>query len=80
LGIRADYDGLVVDPCLPRGWKGFEARRKFRGDTYFITVRNPENVEKGVKSVTLDGAKIESKFIPPVLDGAEHHVEIIMGS
>ncbi|MBU0687697.1 MAG: glycosyl transferase [Candidatus Margulisbacteria bacterium] len=80
IGVRADYGGLIVDPCIPHTWNGFEAKRKFRGDTYFITVRNPENVEKGVKSVTLDGKKIEGSVIPPVLDGKEHHVEVIMGA
>lgn len=80
VGIRSDYKGLVVDPCIPHEWNGFEAKRKFRGDTYFITVRNPENVEKGIKSITLDGKKVEGKVVPPALDGKEHQVEVIMGA
>jgi cellobiose phosphorylase len=79
LGIRADYGGLVVDPCIPAHWKGFEAKRKFRGDTYYIVVRNPDGVEKGVKSITLDGKKIKGGVVPPVLDGGEHQVEVVMG-
>ncbi|MFA5875775.1 MAG: glycosyl transferase [Candidatus Margulisiibacteriota bacterium] len=79
LGIRAGYEGLVIDPCIPARWKGFEAKRKFRGDTYYITVRNPQGIEKGVKSITLDGKKVQGHIVPPILDGGEHQVEVIMG-
>jgi len=24
LGVRADYNGLTVDPCIPKKWKGFK--------------------------------------------------------
>jgi cellobiose phosphorylase len=79
LGIRPDYNGLLIDPCIPKAWKGFQVKRIFRGSTYFITVRNPEGVSKGVKSVTMDNNKLESNLIPPDKSGQEHHIEIIMG-
>ena len=41
LGIRAEMDGLRVDPVLPASWAGFAATRRFRGATYQISVRNP---------------------------------------
>jgi cellobiose phosphorylase len=37
LGIRPEHDGLRVDPCLPPGWDGFRASRRFRGATYRIS-------------------------------------------
>ena len=61
LGIRADYDGLTIDPCIPKEWKGFSVRRYFRGSNYFITVRNPNHVSKGVVKMTVDG-----KFTPGI--------------
>jgi cellobiose phosphorylase len=79
LGIRPDYNGLLVDPCIPKSWKGFQVKRFFRGSTYYITVRNPEGVSKGVKSVTLDNKRLPSNLIPPDKGGKEHHVEVIMG-
>src|SRR3989344_6979916 len=79
LGIRPDYGGLLIDPCIPNEWEGFSVRRRFRGSDYYITVRNPKGVSKGVKSVTLDGKKLPSNLIPPRSDlGKEHHVEAIM--
>ena len=41
LGVRPEYDGLRVDPCIPRSWKGFTVTRVFRGDTYRISICQP---------------------------------------
>ncbi len=79
LGIRPELTGLRIDPCLPKDWSGYELSRNFRGDTYKITVKNPEAVNKGVKSITLDGKKINKQIIEPQLDGKIHHVEVVMG-
>ncbi|MDD5382805.1 MAG: GH116 family glycosyl hydrolase [Candidatus Margulisbacteria bacterium] len=80
LGVRPDYDGLLIDPCIPKAWKGFQVKRVFRGATYYITVRNPAGVSKGVKSVTLDNKRLPSNLIPPSkVKGSEHHVEVVMG-
>ena len=76
LGIRPDYDGLIVDPCIPSGWKTFTVVRAFRGSTYTITVRNPRGLCKGVKSVLLDGKRISGNKIPDLHDGAAHAVEV----
>ena len=79
LGIRPDYDGLVVDPCIPASLNGFSAKRDFRGVTYHITVKNPNGAEKGVASMTVDGTPVEGNMIP--FDGfkKEVQVEVVMG-
>lgn len=79
LGIRPDYDGLIVDPCIPSFMDGFTAKRDFRGTTYHIEVENPNHVEKGVASVTVDGNVIEGNLIPVDAAKKEVHVKIIMG-
>ena len=55
LGIRPEFDGLRIDPCIPSGVKSFRCDRKFRGSLYHITVENPNGSQKGVTSVTIDG-------------------------
>ena len=55
LGIRPDFDGMIVDPCVPAQWKAFGVMRVWRGATYRIHVQNPRGVEKGVASLTLNG-------------------------
>ena len=59
LGIRPDYDGLIVDPCLPDKLDGCEITRFFRGTRYEITVRR--GAEKGM---TVDGRTTAGKTIP----------------
>jgi cellobiose phosphorylase len=79
LGIRPDFDGLRMDPCIPRGWPGFTVRRRFRGATYKIRVDNPEHVSKGVRQVIVDGAPIKGVEVPPFEPGTEHEVTVVMG-
>jgi cellobiose phosphorylase len=69
----------MIDPCIPRAWDGFEAKRVFRGAEYYITVRNPKHVCKGVAQVTVDGKKQKSNVLPVFKDGGEHFVEVVMG-
>ena len=78
LGIAADFDGLKIDPSIPHEWDGMKATRQFRGATYDITVKNPNHVCKGVKSMTVDGKAVDSNVIP-VMDGGKHTVEVVLG-
>jgi cellobiose phosphorylase len=77
MGVRPDFDGLVVDPCVPAPWKHFEITRLWRGASYHIVVDNPDGVEKGVASVTLDGKKANTK-LPVLGDGKVHEVIVRM--
>ncbi len=78
LGIAADFDGLKIDPSIPHEWDGMKATRQFRGATYDITVKNPNHVCKGVKSMTVDGMAVDGNVIP-VMDGGRHTVEVVLG-
>jgi cellobiose phosphorylase len=79
LGIRPEYDGLLVDPCIPTDWKGFKATRKFRGATYRIEIVNPNGKSKGIIEVTVDDLPHKSNLIPVFGDGKEHSVKIVLG-
>lgn len=79
LGIRPDYNGLIIDPCIPSDWNGFTVKRVFRGTVYNITVKNPAHVCKGIKTVMVDGIAIKGNMIPVYTDGISHEIEAIMG-
>lgn len=79
LGVRPEYDGLLVDPCIPSYWEHFSVKRRFRGALYEIEVENPERVCKGVVEVSVDGMEYESALIPPFRDGNVHKVKVRMG-
>lgn len=78
LGIQPDYDGLVVNPCIPNDWTGFKIARKFRGTTFNIQVQNPDKISKGVKKLWVDGIKTEGNKIP-VQNKKECNVIVLMG-
>ena len=79
LGIYPTHKGLSVNPCVPKDFGDFQITRKFREGTYDIKVVNPDKVEKGIKSITVDGASIEGCVIPYV-KGKEHYdVVVTMG-
>ena len=73
LGIKPDYDGLIVNPCIPADWKGFTVNRKFRGANYEIRVSNPDGRMSGVRKLTLDGVLQEGNHIP-CQPGGDHVV------
>lgn len=63
LGIVPDYDGLKIDPCIPASWKSLSLVRRFRGGKYLIHIDNSAGVNKGIKSITVGGKKIEGNVI-----------------
>jgi cellobiose phosphorylase len=79
LGVKPEFDGLSIDPSIPAAWSGFKATRKFRGDVYEIEVKNPNNVNKGVKSLSVDGVAVDGNVIPVAGDGKTHKVEVVLG-
>ncbi|HUU43515.1 MAG TPA: glycosyl hydrolase family 65 protein [Planctomycetota bacterium] len=79
LGMKPAYDGLRIDPCVPKSWTQFEIDRTFRGAKLHITVENPEGVEKGVKRLSVDGKGVAGNTIPVQPEGTEHAVEVLMG-
>jgi cellobiose phosphorylase len=74
LGIRPEYDGLRIDPCIPPDWDGFTVQRKFRGRTFEIEVNNPEHVSCGVSQLTVNGKSVKGNLIP--LEQAESTYQI----
>ena len=79
LGIVPDYDGLRIEPCIPRDWRSFRATRRFRGTVYEIAVENPEGVTGGVRSLRVDGVEVEGNLVP-IVDGADPvRVDVVLG-
>jgi len=79
LGIRPTYEGLLLDPCIPRKWDGFSMTRRYGKAVYNIEVKNPHHVSKGVKEVYLDGKKLRSNTVMDLGDNKKHSVKVTMG-
>lgn len=58
LGIRAQYDGLLIDPCLPEKMLPAKVTRVFRGCKYDITITRNEKMfiahEDGRKTYSVE--------------------------
>ena len=79
LGVYPTHKGLSIDPCVPKGFGDFELTRKFREGTYNIKVVNPDNVEKGVKSIIVDGKAVEGCVVPYEKGKTQYDVVVTMG-
>ncbi len=79
LGIRPSFDGLEIDPCIPSNMDGFTATRKYRNAVYYITVKNPNHVEKEVQKLTVNGKSVEGTCVKAIDNVKEYHIEVVMG-
>jgi N,N'-diacetylchitobiose phosphorylase len=78
LGIRPGYEALEIDPCIPSSWPGFTVSRIWRGATYEIAVENPGSIEKGVRSIFLNGKPVRGP-VPAQPRGSVNKVVVVMG-
>jgi cyclic beta-1,2-glucan synthetase len=81
LGIKVRGATLVVDPCIPRAWPGFEFTYKHGTSRYRITVKNPRGVTRGIAHASLDGKDLAEVAggIQLMDDGRYHYGEITLG-
>ncbi len=79
LGIYPTHNGLQVNPCLPDGFGDFSVERQYRNCNYHIQVLNPDNVQKGVTKMVVDGVEIEGNIIPYDASKKDVNVIITMG-
>ncbi len=74
LGVRPDWDGLVIDPCLPPGWDTASMTRPWRGATYTIRITRDEARAGAGPVVALDGKAVAGAIPPPGKPGGTHEV------
>jgi cellobiose phosphorylase len=49
--VVPEYDGLRIEPRVPRAWESFHVTRRFRGVVYDIPVENSGGAAGGVGSL-----------------------------
>jgi cellobiose phosphorylase len=79
LGIRPEYEGLRISPCIPKEWDGFKARRRFREVIYDIEIINPDHVSRGIHSITIEGKRIKGEVLPLFKPATLHKITVTMG-
>ncbi len=73
LGIRPEYDGLLVDPGVPESFGNYEIIRKFRGTAYNIKV---EFVHKGETCCIENGKETPGNFIKHIEGAKERNITV----
>jgi len=75
LGVRAEFDGLRIEPCLPKKLRSVEITRLFRGCRYRISIHNTGRPRADQK-VSADGVEIPTGVVPPGASGSEIRVRV----
>ena len=80
LGLRREGAFLVVEPCIPPEWPGYEATVKVGDTRYDIRVVSPSERSRGLSSAHLDGATlpVPEGTVRVPLDGASHVLQLVM--
>jgi len=78
LGIRPEYDGLTIDPCIPAEWGEVRISRRFRHKMINIHIKNPDKKEKGVAQLEVNGKTIQGNFISFELLMENNNVSVIL--
>jgi cyclic beta-1,2-glucan synthetase len=81
LGFRVRAGTLLVTPCIPADWPGFEISFKHASSRYEISVSNPERVCRGVARMELDGVRLPGgqTHVPLADDGLTHELRVTLG-
>jgi cyclic beta-1,2-glucan synthetase len=81
LGLRRQGAFLLLDPCIPKHWPGFEITYRHGATRYDIAVENPNGVSRGIASVEFDCPLLSERPLRVKLvdDGNAHKLRIILG-
>ena len=78
-GMRPNADGLVIDPAIPSSWDGFKIEKNFRGKHLSIDIQNPEHVQSGVKSMTVNGEAVDGNFVCECKMTEQTDIVVVLG-
>lgn len=76
LGLRPETKGIVISPAVPSDWGSFTIEKIFRAKKLHVTVNNVSKTGSGVKSVTVNGKKIDGELILDEILLAENNIII----
>ena len=78
-GLSRHAGELLINPCIPGGWRSYQIIYRYGTSVYNIEINNPDGVSSGVASISMEGAENNDGRIMLVDDGAEHTVRVVMG-
>ena len=79
IGLTLKQGALHIDPCIPRHWPRYEATLRTGSAEFRIVVENPDRVNRGVRTIELDGAPVTGDIPLGNATGA-HDVRVVLGN
>ena len=76
LGLKIKNGVMSIEPCIPKDWKEYNIKYKWKNSFYNIVVKNPNGKNSGVEEVILNGEKVENAI--RLQDNGVYNVEIKM--
>ncbi len=78
-GIRPCYNGLEIDPCIPKKWDSFKGLRKHKDASENIEVKIRKHINRGISQLKVDGKEINGNIVPVFRDNKYHSIEAVIG-
>ena len=79
LGVRATWEGLIVDPRLPPDWPEARVKRSFRGCAYDIRITREVPGATAVAALSVDGRDLAvGSPLPLFADDRVHEVRVTL--
>ena len=78
LGFRLRGTQLELNPCIPRGWSGYEIMYRHRSSTYHVVVEHSAGFGRDVRRVSVDGRPVPDHVVELADDGRQHEVRVAL--
>lgn len=78
LGMRPDFEGLHIEPSVPKEWGEFEITKSFRGSNLHIVIKNPGHIQSGCKKMVVNGIEVEGSYITQDMLTENTEIELMM--
>ena len=60
LGLKVKDGIMSIEPCIPKEWKDYNIKYKWKNSFYNIVIKNPNGKNSGVEKVFLNGVETDN--------------------
>jgi cellobiose phosphorylase len=64
IGLKVHPNHFSINPCVPASWSDFSVIYKRNGRTFHVKVENESGVERGVKTLEINGKIVQGTNVP----------------